>query len=277
MTSSPSSSTGASSARTSSAASASVRSGAKRRLRVTVARSGTTLPATPPDTSTAWSASRYSQPWMTGRRSSNPSTRRRSAPRRWMALRPIHGRAVWARCPRRVISMRSVPWQPASSSPPVGSPRMATSPASRSGRSRTQVGEAVVLGGHLLPRVEDVGHVDGRLGDRLGEGEHHGQPALHVGAAEPPQHVALDAGLGVAVHRHRVGVAGEDHPRRPVELGPGHEVGADPLDLEVREARRRGLEVIGERPPRRGSPTGSPPARPCARAGRDAELPWRTR
>ena len=31
-----------------------------------------------------------------------------------MALRPIHGRAVWARAPARVTSRRIVPWQPAS-------------------------------------------------------------------------------------------------------------------------------------------------------------------
>ena len=46
--SSPSSSAGASSARTAASASAASRSGAKRWLSVTVARSGTTLPATPP-------------------------------------------------------------------------------------------------------------------------------------------------------------------------------------------------------------------------------------
>ena len=152
-----------------------------------------------------------------GSRAGAPRSRRRGAgasPRRWMALRPIHGRAVWARCPRRVTSIRSVPWHPASSSPPVGSPRMATSPASRSGRSRDEVGEAVVLGRDLLARVEDVGHVDGRFGDGLGQREHHRQPALHVGAAEAPEHVAVDAGVGVAVHRHGVGVAGEEHPRR---------------------------------------------------------------
>ena len=110
-----------------------------------------------------------------------------------------------------------------------------------------EVGEAVVLGGDLLARVEDVGDVDGGIGDGLGEGEHHRQAALHVGAAEAPQHVAVDAGVGVAVHRHGVGVAGEDHPHRTVEVGPGDEVGADPLDREVRLAAETGLEVIDER------------------------------
>ena len=73
----------------------------------------------------------------TGRRSGSDSTARSTAPSRWTALRPIHGRAVWARSPRRRTSRRIVPWQPASSSPPVGSPSSATSPATRSGRSRT--------------------------------------------------------------------------------------------------------------------------------------------
>ncbi len=54
-----------------------------------------------------------------------------------MALRPIQGRAVWARAPARATSMRSVPWQPASMAAPVGSPRMARSPARRSGRIST--------------------------------------------------------------------------------------------------------------------------------------------
>ena len=53
-----------------------------------------------------------------------------------MALRPVNGRAVWARTPRSVTRTRMVPWQPASTRAPVGSPRMAASPARRSGRSR---------------------------------------------------------------------------------------------------------------------------------------------
>ena len=42
-----------------------------------------------------------------------------------MALRPVKGRAVWARTPRRVMRTRIVPWQPASTSPLVGSPSTA--------------------------------------------------------------------------------------------------------------------------------------------------------
>ncbi len=47
-------------------ASSALRSGAKRWLRVTVAESGTTLPATPPRTPTACNASRYWHPSITG-------------------------------------------------------------------------------------------------------------------------------------------------------------------------------------------------------------------
>ena len=35
--------------------------------------------------------------------------RRAPVPRRWIALRPIHGRAVWARAPPRTTSARIVP------------------------------------------------------------------------------------------------------------------------------------------------------------------------
>ena len=66
-------------------------------------RSGTTLPATPAsDTATAWRASRVLAPvdepgWpLLESHVHGPGARR---PSRWMALRPIHGRAVWARSP----------------------------------------------------------------------------------------------------------------------------------------------------------------------------------
>ncbi len=112
-----------------------VRSGANRWLTSTVASSGTTLPATPPATSTTWSCSTYSQPSSTG----SPALDRR--PRR-SAAGPAGGwrcdRCRVGRCgpgaPAREIRTRRVPWQPASTTPPVGSPRMAASAASRSGR-----------------------------------------------------------------------------------------------------------------------------------------------
>ena len=60
------------------------------------------------------------------------------------------------------------------------------------------------------------------------------------------------------------------------ELGAGDEVGADPLDLEVRQGAQPRLEVVDERPPRRGSPTGSPPAS-AVRGEQVGVRPWRTR
>ena len=72
--------------------------------------------------------------------------RRRSRPRsaamrpssgaaRWIAFAPIHGRAECARAPSNVARTWIVPWQPASTHPPVGSSRIARSPATSSGRS----------------------------------------------------------------------------------------------------------------------------------------------
>src|SRR5207245_120576 len=58
-------STSPTTARTWASASSGVRSGAKRWLIVSTARSGTTLWATPPSTRTAWRPSRNSQPSMT--------------------------------------------------------------------------------------------------------------------------------------------------------------------------------------------------------------------
>ena len=85
-----------------------------------------------------------------------------------MALRPIHGRAVWARSPVSVTSMRIVPWQPASMPASVGSPSSATSAGEQLGPVAEEVPQAVVDGRHLLAGVEDVGDVDRRLGPPCG-------------------------------------------------------------------------------------------------------------
>ena len=108
------------------------------------------------------------------------------------------------------------------------------------------MGEPVVLGGHLLPRVEHEGHVDRRLGHGRRE-PHHRQPALHVGAPRPHSTSPSIAGLGlpltgtVSVWPARISRGG------PAELRAGHEVGAHPFDLEVRERPQPRLEVVGER------------------------------
>ena len=61
--------------------------------------SGTTLLATPPPTFTTWSASRYSRPSTATVPASNAANRCNSGAARWIALTPIHGRALWARAP----------------------------------------------------------------------------------------------------------------------------------------------------------------------------------
>ena len=88
-----------------------------------------------------------------------------------------------------------MPWQPASmrrrrSARPAGPRRR---PAGRAGPANSSP-QPVVLGRHLLGRVEDVGDVDRRLGDGAGQLEHDGQPALHVRGRRGPTGVAVDAG-----------------------------------------------------------------------------------
>ncbi len=93
------------------------------------------LPAMPPSTRTTWSDSRYSSPSTTTVSDSCAASRPSTSVARWIALRPIHGRAVWARSPSKRASKTITPWQPASTQPSVGSSSTAKSPASRSGCS----------------------------------------------------------------------------------------------------------------------------------------------
>ena len=98
--------------------------------------SGTTFPATPPLTATAFSPSWYSSPSTTGLRASHDRSTSRIAAASWIAFRPIQERAVCARTPVAVTAARSVPWQPPSTAPPLGSSSTAKSPASSSGADR---------------------------------------------------------------------------------------------------------------------------------------------
>ncbi len=109
-----------------------------------------------------------------------------------------------------------------------------------------QLAEAVVLRRDLLGRVEDVGDVDGGLGHGAGQLEHDGEPALHVRGPEAPQRVALDAGAVVAVDRDRVRVAGEHEAHAATEMGAGHEVVADAVELERRHRQQFLLEPVGD-------------------------------
>ena len=103
-----------------------------------------------------------------------------------MALRPIHGRAVWARRPASVD-------REAHRALAAGLDHAVGRLAEQGDVARQQVGplgeqaaEAVVLGVDLLGLVEDVGHVDGGLGHGAGQLEHDGQAGLHVGRAAAP-------------------------------------------------------------------------------------------
>ena len=53
--------------------------------------------------------------------------------------------------------------------------------------------KAVVEHRHLLAGVEDPGHVHRRFPDHAGQLQHHGQAALHVGRAQPPEDVPVEA------------------------------------------------------------------------------------
>ena len=130
--------------RTCRSAAAASRSGANRKLTVTTHSSGTTLPATPPAIRTACRPSRYRQPSIStspgavgrraGRSTGAGARARRCRPARTAPSAPA-GRGV-------VISARSVPWQPASTAPLVGSPRIARSAAQPVARARARCGRA---------------------------------------------------------------------------------------------------------------------------------------
>ncbi len=132
--------------------------------RASRARSGTTLPATPPSTSTACTASRYSQPSMTGRRSSYDSSR--SSTDRTGGSRCVPSRAEpCARGRRRGRSRRA--------SCPGTPPRSCRRSVRRGGRRRRRAdrdarrtADASPLWTRvdLLGFVEHVRDVDGGIG-----------------------------------------------------------------------------------------------------------------
>ena len=103
-----------------------------------------------------------------------PRPRRRAAGRaparpRGSALTPSQDLALCARLPGTVTSARSVPWQPPSITPSVGSISTAKSPASQLGVAAAEPEQAVALGLDLLAVVEDVGDVAARRGQRGGQ------------------------------------------------------------------------------------------------------------
>ncbi len=107
--------------------------------------------------------------------------------------------------------------------------------------------EAVVHRVDLLRFVEDVGHVDRRVGDGAGELEHHRDARLHVGRTTSPQRVAFDPGRAVAVDRHGVGVAGEDESKRSASVRAGNQVVADLVDRQPGRRLELAADAFGDR------------------------------
>ena len=143
-----------------------VRSGANRWLIVTTARSGTTLPATPPSTNTACSASRNSHPSSTGSAPLVVVERRQhpAGPVDGVAAHPRPGRV--GRAPASVTRSRIVPWHPTSSGAAGGLAQQRRRRPPRGRALLEQVAQPVVHGGHLLAGVEHPGDVDRRVRHR---------------------------------------------------------------------------------------------------------------
>ena len=170
-----------------------------------------------------------------------------------MALSPTQDRAECARRPTRAGARpagcrcsRPRPWRC------VGSPRIAKSPASSSGRlaasrARPLRSAATSSWSYQIQVTSTAG-----LGELGGELELHGDTRLHVDRAAAPEVVRaldrLEPGRQVVVHRDGVDVAGDDDA-----------LGAAEARCAPRR-RRRGGSPRGGRV-RRGRPRSRPPAR----------------
>jgi hypothetical protein len=110
-----------------------------------------------------------------------------------------------------------------------------------------QMAEAIVIGGHLLAGVEDPGDVDRRVGDGRRQLEHDRQSALHVGGAQPPQHVVPDLGCAIVVRRNRVEVTRDHQPDAPTGRRPRHDVVTEPVDAHMAQRPEPCLDVVRQR------------------------------
>ena len=167
-----------------------------------------------------------------------------------MALRPVWGRAVWARRPAQGDPQ---PQGALAAGLHHATGRLAQDGGvggQQVGPPCPQVEQAVVLPGHLLAGVEAPGEVDRGLVEAPGQVQEDGEAALHVDAPRPPQGVALDAAArrcrptGGTVSR----CPASSTRRRPSEVGPGDDVVAHPLDRQPRAQPQRGLDGVGHRP-----------------------------
>ena len=237
-----------------------------------------TLPATPPVI-----ADRV-EPLAVGRarRRRRPAPRRppagpAPAPRRGSRWRP----ATSARCARARrgsrTRTRSVPWQPPSTAPSVGSSRIARSPASTSGAVAGQPAEPVARRLDLLAVVEDPGEVDARVeragADEVRHPQHHGDARTSCPSCRSRAARRRPAATGrcrrsarcrggrparrAARGRARCGRA--PRCRRAPRAAPG-------------SGQQRLLDEVGERAPRRRTPTRRRPGRAVSGGGVGGEI-----
>ena len=234
--------------RTNASASASLRSGAKRKLTSTTHSSGSTLVATPPR--------------MRGRVETlvvlQPVDHRAA---RLVVGQPLQdrGREVdrvdAAPGPRGV---RPLPRQPdvdvqralaAGLDHGVGGLHQDREVGGEQrGVALAELEQPVVVGLDLLAVVEHEGEVADRLGHRGGQPQDHRVAALHVAGAQAVQDpVVVEPRGQVVVDRHRVEVAGDHHPLVAAQLGAGHHGVAVPADAQVPERPQRRLDGVRDR------------------------------
>ena len=109
-----------------------------------------------------------------------------------------------------------------------------------------QAGQPVVLSGHFLAAVQDVGQIDRGVGHGRGQLEHHRQARFHVGRPQAPQRVTVDPRPMVAVGGHRVEVSGPHQSQPAAERGAGDNVVLDPLHLQPRRLAQPAFDVVGQ-------------------------------
>ena len=116
------------------------------------------------------------------------------------------------------------------------------------GQLALDAAQPVGAGLDLLAVVHHQRDVVRRLGDGGGQMQEHRVAGLHVRGAAAVQLVAVGEPAGQVVGGgHGVGVAGQQHPRRPAEVGAGQHGVAVADDLEARRLlAQRGLDLVGD-------------------------------
>lgn len=118
-----------------------------------------------------------------------------------------------------------------------------------------QFEQPVVLLSHFFTGIEHEGEVKGWFADRSSDLEETGEAAFHVGGPDTPERVVLDPSPTVRAtdkivgfdHGNRVGVSDQKEALFATELGAGHQIVADAVDMQVIEGPEFGLEPVDER------------------------------